>query len=129
MKDDDVFRPGVTDDQVRRAEEMLGSLGMDLFVEKRGASQHFRAGQLADTSTPNQRIEVMVSDPFGEPKQRALLSHEEVPTMQFAKLNFEQAARTVTLLGRVQSSRRGRRSGDQDHDEPVFISIFVLQNE
>ena len=42
MKEDDIFHPGVSEEQIRHAEEMLGGLSLEMFVEKRASAKMIR---------------------------------------------------------------------------------------
>lgn len=122
-KKDDRYDPGITAEQIRRAEEMLGDLSYGTFIERRDLGNTFRSGLLIplDGSSP---LEVAVSRLQSEElRDRAVLYSEPLETMH-AQLVFNRAGERVKLMGRLEASHPGRRDGDGGNGDPTHVARF-----
>ena len=60
-KERDAYNPGISEEQIRKAEEMLGGLNVPLSVERRAYNDDFRSGVLIQIGKMDEPIPVMVS--------------------------------------------------------------------
>lgn len=128
MKEDDIFHPGVSEEQIRRAEEMLGNLSLEMFVEKRSSSNKFKPGILMLPGYDAAVIKVLVSAAFEERmNERALLSKKVIPKSEYAELVIRQGVQKIRLKGRVEASHPGQRKDDQKHERPLNVTLFYEQ--
>lgn len=120
----DAFSPGVSSEQRKRAEEMLGNHSLSLFVEQRVLDQQYRPGVLI---APEQEepIEVMVS-PLNDADLREyiVLSRQPLHAAQKAEIVTKQTNRETRLMGPLSPSRPGRRQEDQEADPPIQVARF-----
>ncbi|GEM_PF-2826515 len=129
MHDDDDYHKLVSDQQIKRAEDMLGDMSFDMFIEKRSRSGQFRPGQLLPLGKQAEAISVMVSEASdSKPKQRVLISNQSIPALQDVTLSFERAGQRNMIEGRVSESRTGRRKADLNQgslgQEPLHVAMF-----
>lgn len=121
MKEDDIFHPGVSEEQIRRAEEMLGGLSLEMFVEKRSPSGKYRPGILTVSGQGSTVIKVLVSAAFEErPTDRALLAKEAIPKIENADLVIDERGQKTRLKGHVEASHPGQRKDDQELNVTLF---------
>ena len=121
---DDIFEPGVTDEQREAAEKMLGGLSFGTFVEQRSLEGEFRAGLLIplDGAGP---IEVAVSPEIDEDiKERVVLCRQVLQAMPKVQLVLERAGRKLKIVGRLSNSVPGRRAEDRQHNPPIQVARF-----
>lgn len=127
-KKDDRYDPGITPEQIRRAEQMLGDLSYGTFIERRDLGDAFRSGLLIplDGSSP---IEVGVSRLQSEElRDRAVIYSAPLANMH-AQLVFDRAGERVKLIGRLEASHPGRREGDAGNGEPTHVARFYENAE
>lgn len=130
MKEDDIFHPGVTDEQVKRAEELLGGLSLDVFIEKRNSPKKYQSGRLVMPGQAATTIKVLVSNVLQDrPGDRALLAMEVIPNVEYAELVIEGAGQKIRLKGRVEASHPGQRKDDQVRERPLNVALFHEQTE
>ncbi len=111
MRKDDRYDPGITREQVRRAEELLDGLSFGTFIERRDLGDTFRSALLIplDRSPP---LEVAITRLQGEDlKDRAVVYSAPLPNMH-VQLVFDRAGERVELIGRLEASHPGRRESD-----------------
>lgn len=127
MRDDDKFHdkfnPGVTEEQIRQAEQMLGGLNVPTFIEKRDLTNDFRAGILRAPGR-DEGVEVMISTSPIEGEQRhVLLSRDALPSMEVAEVSVRRLGQIRTRNGRVEAGHQGRRAEDKV-DGYLHVSFF-----
>jgi hypothetical protein len=120
----DAFSPGVSSEQRKRAEEMLGNHSFSLFVEQRVLDQQYRPGILIVADSP-EPIEVMVS-PLNDEELREyiILSRQSLRASTKAEIVTRQTNRETRLVGPLSPSRPGRRQEDQESNPPIQVARF-----
>lgn len=124
-KEHDIFDPGVSEEQRKSAESMLGGLELSTFVEQRSFDDEFRPAVLIplDGSDP---IEVAVS-PVIEAEagpERVILTDRSMKAMARVQLVFRRAGQQYKLVGGLTETRPGRRSEDRSAEPPVQVARF-----
>ena len=120
----DIFNPGVSEEQRKRAEQLLGGGGFGMFIEQRAMDTEFRPGVLIglDGSDP---IEVAVSPMVDETlREHVVLCDRPLHAKQKAQIITRRAGRETKLMGSLTASRPGRRKEDREADPPVHVARF-----
>ena len=126
MQEDDIFHPAVNEEQIRRAEEMLGDLNLAMFVEKRSSSNKYKPGTLTLSGQNARTIKVLVSAALEEqPGDRALIATEAIPQSNYAELVIKEADQETRLQGHVEASHLGQRKDDGE----LNVTLFHGQSE
>jgi hypothetical protein len=129
MRDDDhshdKFHPGVTEEQIRKAEEILGGKDLPTFVEKRNLSADYHTGLLQPLGGRGRVYEVKVSvSPIDGEDRHVLLSHEPLPAMPRAEIAVRRLNQARTLIGRVEESHDGQRDEDRLNSDRLQVAFF-----
>jgi hypothetical protein len=129
MRDDDhsrdKFNPGVTEEQIRKAEEMLGGKDLPTFVEKRDLSADYHTGLLQPLGSRGRVYEVKVAvSPIDGEGRHVLLSREPLPAMPRAEIAVRRLNQARTLVGRVEESHDGRREEDKLNGDRLQVAFF-----
>ncbi|MEM1081446.1 MAG: hypothetical protein AAGH65_07675 [Pseudomonadota bacterium] len=123
------FDWGISDDQIKTAERILDDLELDAFVERRNAPDEYFSGTIKLPES-DEKITVMVTRAFEDrPFQRAVVSIDPIPKIWFAELSFEREQGTVTMTGRVEASRPGKRDSDRLQKQRLNVSVFHQDRE
>lgn len=120
----DIFNPGVSSEQRRRASELLGDRGLDMFIEQRALDSEFRTGVLKgpDGSDP---VKIAVSPRLDdETGERVVLCAHPLLAMDKVHITSRRAGQDVKLVGRLGASRPGRRKEDRHKDWQLHIARF-----
>lgn len=128
VKKKDRYDPGVTPEQIRRAEELLDGLSFGTFIERRDLGDTFRSARLIplDHSPP---LEVALTRLQGEDlKDRAVLYSEPLTNMH-VQLVFDRAGERVELIGWLEASHPGRRESDAGNRNPTHVARFYEHSE
>ena len=125
-QDDDELRPSdwLTEDTIRRADEMYKNLSeQELRLDRRGEAVFYH-GAFTDLASVAQReFMVTVADLRGQP-WLTLISELQLPKTEQGLLVFKiPPAEGRRYLGRVQKSRPGLRGTD---DAGQFFAIFDI---
>jgi len=116
MRDeDDSIYEFVSDDTIKRAEEMCSSLGSNIGLERRGQTTYYQ-GAVSDMQSAGGKFhKVTVADPGKSSDQFTLISDEALPSSKNALLVFRAGpGEDLKYLGRHADTRPGQR---QDDDE------------
>jgi hypothetical protein len=129
MRDDDKykdqFNPGVTEEQIRNAERMLGGLDLPTFVEKRDLGKDYHAGVLRRIDARSQPVEVMLAtSPIEGERRHVLLSRDALPDMGQVEISIRRMGQVKTVTGSVQEGHEGRRSEDKLDGDRLQVSFF-----
>ncbi|MGK7296554.1 MAG: hypothetical protein ACNS61_12130 [Candidatus Wenzhouxiangella sp. M2_3B_020] len=129
MRDDDKFKdqfnPGVTEEQIRNAERMLGGLDLPTFVEKRDLGKDYRAGVLRRIGTRGEPVEVMLAtSPIEGERRHVLLSRHALPPMGQVEISIRRMGQIHTLTGSVEEGHQGRRAEDKLDGDTLHVSFF-----
>lgn len=120
----DAFNPGVTREQIEKAEQLLSGLDLPMFVERRNLGQELRPGILHERGGPT-RVEVKVSiDPIDDDGSHLILSRDPLPAMRGAEVSIESGGRVKVLSGVLDASQPGRRRDDRINDDVMKIAFF-----
>jgi hypothetical protein len=123
----DKFNPGVTEEQIRQAEKMLGGLNVPTYIEKRDLSNDFRAGIL---HAPNldQGVEILISlSPVEGETRHVILSRDPLPAIERARISTRRLGEIRTRSGRVEEGHQGRRNEDKVNGY-LHVSFFHPEN-
>jgi len=124
-KQRDAYNPGVSREQIERAEKMLGGLDMPLFMEKRNLGQDLRPGVLHDMTGTGLRADVRISPgAIDEDGRYVILSREPLPKMRSAEVSIEHLGRVKVLSGWLEASRPGRRDEDRLNGDVLKVAFF-----
>lgn len=129
MRDDDKykdqFNPGVTEEQIRNAERMLGGLDLPTFVEKRDLGTDYRAGVLQRVGVAGEPVDVMLAASPIEGEQRyVLLSRHALPDMNQVEISIRRMGQVRTVAGSVEEGHKGRRAEDKLDGDTLHVSFF-----
>ena len=120
----DIFNPGVSSEQRRRASEMLHGSGMDMFIEQRSLDADFRTGTLngPDGSDP---VKIAVSPRLDdETGERVVLCARPLLAMDKVRISSRRAGQELRLEGRLTASRPGRRKEDRHENWQLHVARF-----
>ncbi|MDX1625021.1 MAG: hypothetical protein R3323_00795 [Wenzhouxiangellaceae bacterium] len=119
----DIYEPGISDDQVRRAEEMLGGLDVPLSIERRNQSEDFREAELIPGDRMADPIPALVSESEIN-GVRVVLTRDPVPAMSRAEIVMDRRGTQVSYKGRLTESRAGKRAEDRMQYPPLQVSFL-----
>ncbi|MCA1779414.1 MAG: hypothetical protein LC637_08545 [Xanthomonadaceae bacterium] len=121
----DEFNPGVADDQVRRAEELLGESDFAPYLEKRLLNQALQPATLMRMDKMADPIDVTVSErPVDGYRYHVVLSKQPLPGMRQAEVTWQRAGNVRSLTGRVEASRPGRRDSDEVDGSSIMVAFL-----
>lgn len=125
-KSRDVFNPGVSEEQIRRAEELLGGWSVGSFVEKRGLGEDYRAGSLRPLDgVPADGFDVLMSRNVVVGEERyVVLSRIPLPAMPRCEITVRKFGQLHSIAGIFEPSHPGRRAEDRQGDTRLMISFF-----
>lgn len=120
----DAFNPGVTREQIEKAEKLLSGLDLPMFVERRNLGQELRPAILHEREG-SIRVEARVSiDPVDDDGRHLVLSRDPLPAMRAVEISIESGGRVKVLSGSLDASRPGRRSDDQLNNDVLKLAFF-----
>lgn len=120
----DEFSMGPTEDQIRLAEEMLGSFSAQTFQEKRDLAEDYRAGSLQPMDKSTDPVKVLVSaHPVPGKKHHVVLSQIELPAIGAAEITVRRLGQLHVMTGTFEPSHKGRRSEDKQNGT-LMVSFF-----
>lgn len=124
-RDDDELQPSdlLSEETLRKAEEMYRRLPSKLTLDKRGEGYYYHGAFTDLDSLSHREYRVTVADIGGQP-WLTLISDTELPKTQRGLLVFNVPPRDGRrYLGRTQISRRGRRATD---NADQFFAVFDI---
>lgn len=120
----DEFSMGPTEDQIRLAEDMLGSFNAQTFQEKRDIADDFRAGSLQPMDRSADPVKVLVSShPVPGKEHHVVLSQKELPAMSSAEITIRRLNQLYVMTGTFEPSHKGRRDEDKQNGT-LMVSFF-----
>lgn len=120
----DEFSMGPTEDQIRRAEQMLGSFNAPTYVEKRDLSEDYRPASLQPLGKSDESVKVLVSaHAVTGARHHVVLSEDELPAMREAEITTRRLGQLHKMVGRFVPSHRGRRAEDKQNGT-LMVSFF-----
>ncbi|MDT8410365.1 MAG: hypothetical protein RQ741_12240 [Wenzhouxiangellaceae bacterium] len=125
-KSRDVFNPAVSDEQIRRAEELLGGWSVGSFVEKRALGEDYRAGSLRSLDgDPTDGSAVLISrNPVAREERYVVLSRVPLPAMPRCEITVRRLGQLHSIAGIFEPSHAGRRAEDCQGDTRLMVSFF-----
>lgn len=124
-KDDDSLEPTdlLSEETLRKADELYNSLSSSLSIDKRGEAAFYRGAFVDLDSLAHRQYEVTVADIGGQP-WLTVISDDQIPGTGNGLLVFNvPPGDHRRYIGRMQTGRRGRRESDQEHR---FFAIFDI---
>jgi len=123
-KSRDEFSMGPTEDQIRHAEQMLGSFNAQTYQEKRDLSEDYRPASLQPMDRSAEPVKVLVSShPVSGQEHYVVLSEEELPVIRAAEITTRRLGQLHTRTGRLEPSHEGRRAEDKRNGH-LMVSFF-----
>lgn len=120
----DEFSMGPTEDQIRLAEEMLGSFNAQTFQEKRDLSEDYRAGSLQPMDRSADPAKVLISaHPAPGQEHHIVLSQEQLPAIRAAEITIRRLGQLHVLTGCFEPGHEGRRAEDRQNGT-LMVSYF-----
>lgn len=129
MSDDrktrNAFNPGVNEEQIRRAEELLAGWSAPSFVEKRNLADDYRTGSLRPLDRESgDAFEVLVSrNPVLGENRLVVLSQAQLPAMPACEITIRRVGQLHRMTGSLEPSHAGRRAEDQQ-EHRLMVSFF-----
>ncbi len=120
----DEFSMGPTEDQIRLAEDMLGSFNAQTFQEKRDLSEDYRAGSLQPMDRSADPVKVLISaHPVPGKEYHVVLSQAGLPAMGAAEITIRRLNQLHVMTGTFEPSHKGRRAEDKQNGT-LMVSFF-----
>ncbi|MBL37873.1 MAG: hypothetical protein CMP07_05635 [Xanthomonadales bacterium] len=120
----DEFSMGPTEDQIRNAEQMLGSFNAPTYVEKRDLAEDYRPGSLQPMDRSAEPVKVLVSaHPVSGQEHYVVLSEEKLPAIRAAEITTRRLGQLQTRTGRLEPGHEGRRAEDKQNGT-LMVSFF-----
>lgn len=127
-EDDDNIYEFITDDTIKRAEEMCSSLSSNIGLERRGQTTYYQ-GAISDMSSMSARFsKVTVADSGSSSDQLTLISDRPLPSSGNALLVFRAGpGEDMKYLGKHDDTRPGQRQ--EDEDEEKYIARYTIMRD
>lgn len=119
-EDDDDIYEFVTNDTIKRAEEMCSSLSSTIGLERRGQTTYYQ-GAISDMNAMNGRFsKVTVADSGKSADQLTLISDKPLPSSSNALLVFRAGpGDDMKYLGKHADTRPGQRQDDEETQQHI----------
>lgn len=124
-EDNDNVYEFVTDDTIKRAEEMCSSLSSNIGLERRGQTTYYQ-GAISDMDGMSTRFsKVTVADSGKTSDQLTLISDKPLPSTKNALLVFRAGpGEDMKYLGKHGDTRPGQRQ--EDENETKYIVRYTV---
>ncbi|HMB37503.1 MAG TPA: hypothetical protein VKO85_00355 [Wenzhouxiangellaceae bacterium] len=120
----DEFSMGPTEDQIRHAEQMLGSFNAPTYVEKRDLAEDYRPGSLQPMDRSAEPVKVLVSShPASGQEYYVVLSEAALSAIRAAEITTRRLGQLQTRTGRLEPGHEGRRAEDKQNGT-LMVSFF-----
>lgn len=120
----DEFSMGPTEDQIRHAEQMLGSFSAPTYVEKRDLAKDYRPASLQPMDRSADPVKVLMSShPVTGEDRYVVLSEEKLVPIRAAEISIRRLGQIQTRTGRLEPSHEGRRTEDKQNGT-LKVSFF-----
>lgn len=122
----DVFYPGSSEEQIRRAEVLLGGWSASSFIEKRRLGEDYRAASLRslDGGSTNGYDVLMSRNPVAREERYVVLSWVQLPAMPRCEITVRKFGQLHGIAGIFEPSHAGRRAEDRQGDTRLMVSFF-----
>lgn len=119
QEDDDIYE-FVSNDTIKRAEEMCSSLSSTIGLERRGQTTYYQ-GAISDMNAMGSRFsKVTVADSGKSADQLTLISEQPLPACSNALLVFRAGpGDDIKYLGKHADTRPGQRQDDDEADRHI----------
>lgn len=124
-EDDDIYE-FVTNDTIKRAEEMCSSLSSTIGLERRGQTTYYQ-GAISDMDAMGGRFsKVTVADSGKSADQLTLISDRPLPKSNNALLVFRAGpGEDMKYMGRHPDTRPGQRQDDEEAGKHIVIYTIL----
>lgn len=124
-EDDDIYE-FVSNDTIKRAEEMCSSLSSTIGLERRGQTTYYQ-GAISDMNETNGRFrKVTVADSGKAADQFTLISDQPLPSSNNALLVFRAGpGDDMKYLGKHGDTRPGQRQDDEEAGKHIAIYTIL----
>lgn len=124
-EDDDIYE-FVSNDTIKRAEEMCSSLSSTIGLERRGQTTYYQ-GAISDMNESNGRFrKVTVADSGKASDQFTLISDQPLPSSNNALLVFRAGpGDDMKYLGKHGDTRPGQRQDDEEVNKHIAIYTIL----
>lgn len=124
-EDDDIYE-FVSNDTIKRAEEMCSSLSSNIGLERRGQTTYYQ-GAISDMNATGSRFsKVTVADSGKSADQLTLVSEKPLPSTSNALLVFRAGpGEDMKYLGRHADTRPGQRQDDEEANRHIAIYTIL----
>jgi len=120
----DEFSMGPTEDQIKHAEQMLGSFNAPTYIEKRDLSEDYRPASLQPMDRSAEPVKVLVSShPVTGQEYFVVLSEDKLPAIRAAEITLRRLGQLTTRTGRLEPRHEGRRAEDKQNGT-LMVSFF-----
>jgi hypothetical protein len=118
-EDDDIYE-FVSNDTIKRAEEMCSSLSSNIGLERRGQTTYYQ-GAISDMNEMGGRFsKVTVADSGKSADQLTLIADKPLPSSNNALLVFRAGpGDDMKYMGKHADSRPGQRQDDEDESKHI----------
>lgn len=125
-KSRDVYNPGISEAQIRRAEELLDGWSVGSFVEKRNLKEDFRAGSLRSLDgNPTDGFDVLISrNSLPREERYVIMSRMPLPPMPRSEITIRKFGQLHSMSGIFEPSHPGRRAEDRQGTTRLMVSFF-----
>lgn len=126
-QDDDIYE-FVSNDTIKRAEEMCSSLSSSIGLERRGQTTFYQ-GAVSDMNESNSRFrKVTVADSGKLADQLTLISDQPLPSSSNALLVFRAGpGDDMKYLGKHADTRPGQRQDDEEVGRHI-VTYTILRD-
>ncbi|QOC23562.1 hypothetical protein IC757_05330 [Wenzhouxiangella sp. AB-CW3] len=127
MPRDKELYEALTDDAVRRAEEMCASLSTKLGLERRGQTTYFQ-GAISGVGDDERRFTKVTVAALDNDAHLTVIADHELPQTRKVLLVYRQAPGSdMKYLGVLRNQRTGNRQDDKP-GEQQFARFEILQD-
>jgi hypothetical protein len=126
-EDDDIYE-FVSDDTIKRAEEMCSSLSSTIGLERRGQTTYYQGAVSDMNASGSGFVKVTVADSGNTADQFTLISEKPLPSSNNALLVFRAGpGDDLKYLGRHGDTRPGERQEDEDQNSHI-VTYTILRD-
>jgi len=120
----DEYSTGPTEEQIRLAEEMLGSFNPPTYLEKRNLTEDYHPASLQPMDRSADPVKVLVSAHLAPGQEHhVVLSQEELQAIRAAEITIRRLGQLHVMTGRFEPGHEGRRAEDQQNGT-LMVSYF-----
>jgi len=125
-RDKELFE-ALTEDTVKRAEEMCASLSTSLGLERRGQTTYYQ-GAISDTTTNSGQFTKVTVAEAGRERNVTIISDAPLPETRKALLVYRMApGNDMKYIGTIGPPRSGNRQDDEPGKQ-YFACFDIIQD-